>query len=242
LEWVKHVDGKSMFPKLEVCLRNHLESWMKNQNSKAAAKSMELEIKRLKELNAAAVAPVESCLTLESGKSDGVAPTGLECADTGAANDDDELGLDGGDVGLDGGSEGGSENLMQLGGESDAEAGLSGLATKVPASNWATVTRVVPISARQPSSLKLAPQRPCMVVAEVQIGQAPVQGKQKRKHKGERGCDSRKRQPRRCKRCVQYGGLHSAVCRGGMGGRSGGQKHCEHFDEQGAAKQASSQI
>ena len=51
LEWVSHVDGKTIFPKLPVYLRAYREKYLQNRRIETAVSGIENEIKRLKQLN-----------------------------------------------------------------------------------------------------------------------------------------------------------------------------------------------
>ena len=49
-----------------------------------------------------------------------------------------------------------------------------------------------------------------------------------------RGKDKSKRQPQKCKRCIQFQGLNSSSCQGRSGKR--GRNSCEYFNEDGIAR------
>ena len=49
-EWNKHINGKTIFPKLEVYLRTHLEKWKKNKRIEACVSSSQVGIDRLRTL------------------------------------------------------------------------------------------------------------------------------------------------------------------------------------------------
>jgi hypothetical protein len=51
LEWCKHVDGKTIFPKLPVCLRAHFDRHLRNRRVKDAVSVMKSDIELLEELN-----------------------------------------------------------------------------------------------------------------------------------------------------------------------------------------------
>jgi hypothetical protein len=51
IEWCKHVDGKSIFPKLPVYLREYHKHWLRNQRIQDAVKNMKSEIELLEAIN-----------------------------------------------------------------------------------------------------------------------------------------------------------------------------------------------
>lgn len=53
MEWLTHVNGITIYPKLPVYLRTHHTEWARNQRIKDAIVSASLGIERLKEVNAA---------------------------------------------------------------------------------------------------------------------------------------------------------------------------------------------
>ena len=53
MEWLKHVDGHDIFPKLPVYLRMHHTMWQHNQSVKDAVKSAACGVDRLKAINRA---------------------------------------------------------------------------------------------------------------------------------------------------------------------------------------------
>jgi hypothetical protein len=51
IEWGKHVNGATIFPKLPVRLRIYYEGWERNQRVKDAVKSSKTEIELLQQVN-----------------------------------------------------------------------------------------------------------------------------------------------------------------------------------------------
>jgi len=57
LEWCKHVDGKTIFPKLPVYLRTHYEEWMRNENVRQVVREAKPGAEQLSRLNAKTAPP-----------------------------------------------------------------------------------------------------------------------------------------------------------------------------------------
>jgi hypothetical protein len=51
LEWCKHVDGETIFPKLPVYLREYFEQYLRNRRVKDAVLGMKSKIEFLEQLN-----------------------------------------------------------------------------------------------------------------------------------------------------------------------------------------------
>ena len=57
-EWIQHVDGNRIFPKLEVYLRMYCEHYLRNKRIESAVIGMTEEVQRLRELNINTLPPV----------------------------------------------------------------------------------------------------------------------------------------------------------------------------------------
>ena len=67
IEWVKRVNGKTIFPKLVVYLQTYREKYLRNQRIKAAVSSVQDDVNRLKQLNAKTLPPADAPVADSTG-------------------------------------------------------------------------------------------------------------------------------------------------------------------------------
>jgi hypothetical protein len=208
LEWIKHVNGTSIFPKIPVYLRLHHERWERNQRVKDAVRKTKTDQQLLDLVN-------KSNMLLSSGA---LQVPGVEAA---ASIVDDNF-----------------DDEVQNSDEHDGipDIGDGAISQQIsPGQMWQAQLRCHSLIqphflAIRPSCQQLGPP----VVGGLLIGLYNEMGAGRTKRKrGQRGEDSKPRKVRTCIRCKTNKGERAADCNG-RHGHLGGQKACQFFDENGA--------
>lgn len=83
------------------------------------------------------------------------------------------------------------------------------------------------------SAVSILP-RPGRIVAGTLCSSSGTYSRPQKKARGERGRDSKQRASRQCKRCIFFGGMYSACCKGRT---KLGKRGCEYFNEDGDSVQ-----
>jgi hypothetical protein len=210
--WVIKVNGKTIFPKLPVYLRNYYDEWRRNQLIKEAVARAATKKNALGKLNSRLIPFTQYQSQNES------TPT-ASAAGTYQQQQNQFL------------------NTRVEPVASDDEMGAEILDDTCTVNDTVSWPQPV-LPPAMPKAAPLDPVAPCPlhVVGGVQIQRRgrfpvvplPVLAVRK---KGQRGRDSKFRQPRRCKRCVKFGGTNAVECLGGTGQ---GQSRCQFFTCDGA--------
>ena len=212
LEWVKHVNGKTIFPKLAVYLRTFKERYLKNRRTKTAVEGIEDSINRLKEFNARTL-PEKNATDNSKENADGC----------------DELEQD-------------DRNDLDDGCDKPGEQEQTIVLARAASSSWPDPEQLPqlppppPPPTVQPCLLAITP-RPVSLVGGVQIGVLAPPPQQAKRKQGERSKDRQRRRKRRCTRCVESGARDDEASKCPGAKARVGKVGCVNFDEGGKRKE-----
>ena len=216
LEWIKHINGVDIFPKLPVYLRTHFTSWQRNQRVRDAVRSAASGKERLNAINAATVGmPVAS----STAGDDQPGPSTTRQVPVPIA-----------------------PSVESTGAAATETAGLSSQACPASTIVDSGITFAAPVVEQHPTM----PQPPLgmplpfnfpPIVGGTVIGGAPANDLSGRKprglKRGMRSSDRTKRKDRAetpCKRCVEHGDAENArTCKGRF---PNGKKSCIYYSQE----------